>query len=406
MGKKLLKFLLRILKSEYFMGLATGFLSCAILVMLMNAFGVNLWPSSVPKKIYQKSSLLYRLIQDYYPGELNEDDMVNVALKGMVQGVGDEYSTYYSPEEYKSVKSGMDGQYVGIGITIVEKNGKTVVQDVKEGGPAEEAGILKGDVIVEVNQEVISGGSISQVSDLIKNGYDAKEGSVVTIKVERVKDGKKAYETFSIKREVVETETVSSKDLSSEVCYIRITSFNENTDEQFEEIMKKVERKNQEKLILDLRDNGGGSVDATIHMLNYLLPKGDLITEKSKKQGDKKYTSDDKHSYNGKVVILINGNSASASEVFAGTMQARNQAKLVGTQSFGKGIVQTILSLDHSVGGALKITSSEYFLPNQKSIHKIGLTPDKVVEYQGSEGGYGKDDDNQLKEALDLINAW
>lgn len=168
--------------------------------------------------------------------------------------------------------------------------------------------------------------------------------------------------------------------------------------------MENMKRDDVSGLVIDVRNNGGGSLDSVIEMLDELLPEGELITEKSKKEGDKTYYSTDETSFDRPVAVLINGNSASASEVFAGTLQARKAATLVGTQSFGKGIVQTVLSLEGSCGGGIKLTTAEYVLPGGISIHKKGLTPDFEIEADAGEP-IDESLDNQLQRALELVNG-
>ena len=182
-----------------------------------------------------------------------------------------------------------------------------------------------------------------------------------------------------------------------------MSGFDKATVKQFKDAITELEKKKERGLIIDLRNNGGGSLTATIEMLNRMLPKGNLITEKNKVNGDKLYTSTDEEHFDKPVIVLINEGSASASEVFAGCMQDRKAATLLGTKSFGKGIVQTVFSLEKSCGGGIKLTTGEYLLPSKRCIQGEGLTPDVEVKYTGSSNKLGAKDDNQLQKALEVM---
>jgi carboxyl-terminal processing protease len=198
---------------------------------------------------------------------------------------------------------------------------------------------------------------------------------------------------------------VTYKKLESDIGYIRISTFDNETTAQFEQAIQVLEKKGQKGMIVDVRNNGGGSLSAVIDMLDDLLPKGELITERSRNKGDKTYESTDEKHFDKPMVVLINESSASASEVFAGTLQDRGAASLVGVKSFGKGIVQTIYSLQDSCGGGIKLTTGEYLLPSGRSIHEKGLTPDVETEYTGSTGEIGGSDDNQIQKAVEVLKA-
>jgi carboxyl-terminal processing protease len=198
------------------------------------------------------------------------------------------------------------------------------------------------------------------------------------------------------------TQSVNYKMLDDQMGYIQITEFDKETSEQFKNALTELEKQNQSGLIIDVRDNGGGSLDSCIEMLDRILPAGKLITEKSK-SGEKEYTSTDEEHFDKPMVVLINGNSASASEIFAGTLQDRGTATLLGETSYGKGIVQTIFSLEKTCGGGLKLTTGEYLLPSGRSIHEKGLTPDVETAYTGTSKVLGDEDDNQLEKAGEIL---
>lgn len=373
-------------------------------VSLARFLGIHLFVSgSASQQLYDKAKVVEKCIDKYYQGEVKDEELVDNGVKGMVSALGDKYSRYYTDEEYKELMEGINGTYVGIGVTLRQQEDTSiVVSDVTSGGPANKAGVKAGDKFVRIEGKDMSGMKLDELISLIKSRDN--EGKVISISLERTaEDG--SVETLEKKVICEEIEVVSvTAEKYGEVGYIRIKEFDKETDEQFVAIMENMRSDSVKGLVIDVRDNGGGSLDSVIHMLDELLPEGDLITEKSKKDGDKVYHSTNDKSYDKPVAVLMNGNSASASEVFAGTMQARGAAELVGTTSFGKGIVQTVFSLERSCGGGIKLTTAEYFLPNGVSIHKKGLTPDVKAEFEGAEDKkfkYGED--NQLEAALETV---
>lgn len=367
-------------------------------------FGIHLYiPGSAAQQLYDKTKVVEKCIDDFYQGEINDEDLINGGIKGMVEALGDKYSGYYTEEEYQEVMDGINGSYVGIGVSLRQnEDNSIVVEKVTQGGPAEEAGIKKGDKLLRVDGKELSGLTIDDVVAMIKT-EDNKERAIV-IGIERTdSEGK----TETMDKEVVcrEIKVVSvNSENYGDAGYIKVSEFDKETSGQFEIAVENYRNDTVKGLVIDVRDNGGGSLDAAIDMLDELLPEGELITEKSKRDGDKTYHSTDEKSYDKPVIVLMNENSASASEVFAGTLQARGAAKLVGTKSFGKGIVQTVLSLERSCGGGVKLTTAEYFLPGGVSIHGKGLTPDVEVKYE-EDGDYDESKDEQLKMALQMIRG-
>lgn len=388
-------------------------------------FGIQLYISgSATQQVHDKAKVIERCIDDYYQGEVKDEELANGAAKGMVSALGDKYSQYYTEVEYEELMNGINGSYVGIGVSLKqEEDGAVIVKDVSAGGPAAAAGIEKGDRFMRVDGREVADMTMDEMIAMIKK--EGNDGRTITITVERavsgaeqnVPDGAEqgapdgsgqdvpdgAEQDAPNGKELLDLQVVCGKvDVVSvlskkfgTVGYIKITEFDKETDEQFGTAIENMKKDDVSGLVIDVRDNGGGSLDTVIKMLDELLPEGELITEKSKKEGDKTYYSTDDTSFDRPVAVLINGNSASASEVFAGTLQARKAATLIGTQSFGKGIVQTVLSLEGSCGGGIKLTTAEYFLPGGISIHKKGLAPDIEVE----------DQDDQLQRALEFLNG-
>lgn len=358
--------------------------------------------SSRTEKIQEKVEVIGSCIEKYYQGDISEEDLVNGAAKGMVSALGDKYSVYYTSEEYTEVMKQIDGSYVGIGVTLQQENESTIrIKDVMEDGPAEKAGIQAGDRFLKLDGEDVTGMTVQDLASKIK--VDENAGTTFAITIEREKeDG-----TLEVLEKKVECQKVTVHSIEvnrfDSIGYIRIKEFDKETDEQFKAAMENMRSDSVEGVVFDVRDNGGGSLDTVVAMLDELLPEGLIITEKSKMEGTQEFRSTDESSYDKPMVVLINGNSASASEVFAGTLQTRGAAKLVGTKSFGKGVVQSVFSLEDLCGGGLRITTAEYFLPNGESIHEKGLKPDVEIEYDKPDGDYKAESDNQLKKALEII---
>lgn len=397
-------------KKGFLFGALFGVVIAVGAINIGRFFGIQLFISgSATQQVHDKAKVIETCIDDYYQGEVEDEALANGAAKGMVSALGDRYSQYYTEEEYEELMNGINGSYVGIGVSLVqEEDHSIVVKEVSEGGPAAEAGIRTEDRFVRVDGTDVADMSIDDMIAMIKK--ESNDGRTIVITIERRNEN---GETETMDKQVVcgKVDVVSVEPkMYGTVGYIRVTEFDKETDEQFGTALENMRKENVSGLVIDVRNNGGGSLDTVIHMLDELLPEGELITEKSKKEGDRTYHSTNDTSFSKPVVVLMNGQSASASEVFAGTLQARKAATLVGTQSFGKGIVQTVLSLEGSCGGGLKLTTAEYFLPGGISIHKKGLTPDVEVAYEGDESdisreGYDESKDAQLKQALEIAGG-
>lgn len=372
-------------------------------ISFLRLFGIHLYlPGSVSEQIHDKTKVVEKCIDEYYQGEISEEKLVDGAVKGMVEALGDRYSQYYTEKEYKEIMDSIRGSYVGIGITIGQKKGENgfVIRQVMENGPAEKAGMKEGDRILSVDGTDVSSLTLDGLIDRIKSEDNKKR--TLSIVVGRTDE---EGQTKQLEKQVIcdEVKIVSVKyQCLSDVGYIQVSEFDKETADQFEGAVENARKDEVKGLVIDVRDNGGGSLEAAIKMLDCLLPAGDLITEKSKKEGDHVYHSTDDQCFDKPVIVLVNENSASASEVFAGTLQARGAAQIVGTKSFGKGIVQTVLSLQNSCGGGVKLTTAEYFLPGGVSIHKKGLSPDVMVT-NSDNGTKDMESDEQLQMALKLI---
>lgn len=390
-------------KKGFLLGLAAGILIFALLTLVTRYYGISIFPStSLADNIWGRAKVVESYIDKYYwKDDVSDQKISEYAAKGMVSALDDKYSVYYTDEELKESLQDVEGDYEGIGATIRmdEKTGEKIITEVQKGQPADQAGLKADDVLLKVGDTKVQELTLSDTVNLIK-GEQGKQ-SVLTI--QRKEKGTTVTKKITVVCEKIINQTVTSKMLDRKVGYIAVSSFNKETVQQYKDAIDALEKKGEEGLIIDLRNNGGGSLTASIDMLDRMLPKGDLITEKSKVNGDKLYSSTDEEHFDKPVVILINENSASASEVFAGCMQDRGAAALVGVKSFGKGIVQTIFSLENSCGGGIKLTTGEYLLPSKRCIQDEGLTPDVEVTYTGSSQKQGGEDDNQLQKAWEVM---
>lgn len=314
--------------------------------------------------------------------------------KGYMAGLNDPYSVYYDADEFKALREETTGVYQGIGAQISKDATTGIIKVVKvfEGSPAKEAGLMPEDIIYKVNDIEATG---MDLEILVKQHIRGEVHTKVNITVMR---GDKEI-PLEMERRAVEVQTVESKILDGNVGYIMVNQFDTVTAEQFIKVIDELQEKNISKLIIDLRNNPGGVLDGTVKMLDYMLPDGLLVYTADKEGKGEKYYSNDGHEVNIPISILINGNSASASEVFTGAMRDFKRATIVGTKSFGKGIVQNLYPLED--GSAIKITTQHYYTPSGFDLHGKGIEPDETVEL--NEGAvFGTDTDNQLQKAIDM----
>lgn len=351
-------------------------------------------------EIKDKAERLSSYINRFYLNDIDYGKMGDIIYKAMVSGLDDKYAAYYTKDEYKDISEKTKGEFCGIGAYISQgKNDNSLkVAGVVKGGPAEKAGIKKGDIIVEVDGENIQGKDSSYAVSKMKG----KKGTNVSISVMR--KGNKKPITFNIKREVIHDNTVSYKMLDNSIGYVSVSAFETITKKQFRKAIDSLEKKNEKGLIIDLRNNGGGLLDTALDMLDQILPKKLVVYTKDKNGvAEEYYTKDDKE-INIPIVILVNGNSASASEVFCGALRDYGKAKLLGTKTFGKGIVQSSFAFRDGTG--LKFTTSKYYTPKGINIHGTGFEPDIKVKSNGKmtalkESGYKVD--NQINAAMDYF---
>lgn len=351
-------------------------------------------------EIINKINKLEKLIDKYYLEKVNQEDLAEGIYKGLLGSLGDPYSCYYTAKEYKALMESSSGVYCGIGASVTQNAKTGVITIVKPfaAGPAYEAGLLPGDAIYKVNGKEVTGKDLTEVVSQMKGD----EGTTVDISI--VREGESKPLEFTIKRKKIEVPTIEYQMLDNKIGYISVSEFDEVTADQFSKAVNDLEKQGEKGLVIDLRDNPGGLLNTVVDMLNRMLPKGLIVYTEDKYGNREEEYSDNKESFNKPLVVLINGNSASASEIFAGAIQDYKKGTLVGTTSFGKGIVQSIIPLND--GTAIKVTVSKYYTPNGRNIHGTGITPDVEVDLKDSlkkKVVISKDEDNQLKKAIEVL---
>lgn len=345
--------------------------------------------------VQTKMELLNQLIDSYYIGEKDSTDLTEGLYKGYIDGLNDPYSVYYDEEETKALEESTSGEYSGIGAVLTEDadTGVITILQVYEGSPAEEAGLKDNDTLYKVGEEEVTGVDLNEVVGKIKGD----EGTTVDLTVLRGDDSEEI--TVTATRRKIEAVTVTHEMKEDHIGYIRITEFDSVTNDQYQEALKDLEDQGMEGLVVDLRSNPGGNLDTVVDILDQMLPKCTVVSMKDKDGKETKYTSDEEHQFNKPLAVLVNGYSASASEIYAGAIQDCDAGEIVGTQTYGKGVVQQIFDLKD--GTSVKLTIAEYFTAGGRSINGKGITPDVEVEYQKDESN--PDADNQLEKALEEV---
>ncbi len=377
------------------------------------------------QRIGNKLDLLEQVVDDYFLFEedVDTEQMEAGIYKGMLAGLEDPYTTYYTAEEYRAMTEETEGVYCGIGVQVSQnlETGIITILRVFPGSPAEEAGLKKGDILYKVGALDVYD---QELDTLVSQYIRGEEGTFVDLTV--LRDGEEISAT--VERRMVESVTVEAQLLPDKTGYVMVTQFDLVTADQFISAVDSLEKQGMERLVIDLRDNPGGVVDACVKMAAYLLPEdqyeGTILSTADKNgkgdryycQGGKllfegsgsnpEYPMDDGHELDMPIAVLINGMSASASEVFAGALRDYGMATLVGTTSFGKGIVQVLLPLDD--GSAVKVTIAHYYTPAGHDIHKKGLEPDVEIELELDEDLIGQydvplDRDNQVQKAIEVL---
>ena len=350
-------------------------------------------------KTVQKLNYLEELIDEEYLDEKDESSLREGLYAGLLAGLKDPYSTYYTAEQYKELNTSNEGSYVGIGAVLQKDDtgGAKIIQ-LYEGGPGEQAGLKKGDVIKAVDGADVTDKETSDIASMVRDSEKAS----VTLTIQRENEEK----TRDVKVEIrdVEIQTVSHEMLSGDTGYIRISEFSEVTSEQYKKAFADLKDQGMKKLVVDLRDNPGGLLTAVCGVLRQILPEGLIVYTEDKNGKREEETCDGKNKLDMPLAVLVNGNSASASEIFAGAVKDYGIGTIVGITTYGKGVVQTIQPLTD--GSAVKITIAKYFTPKGNDINKKGITPDVEAELSGDITDWTElthKEDTQLQTALKEI---
>ncbi|MCM1056239.1 MAG: S41 family peptidase [Firmicutes bacterium] len=403
-------------KGLFFVGLVSG-IAVALLVVAVGWFGMEIQKavesngggaadmpeldesSALDSNTIAKLQALVDTIDKYFfLHEVTDQEMRDGMYKGLLASLDDPYSEYYTVEELNELMEQSEGIYYGIGayVQLDEDTGLPKISGVIEGSPAEEANLRANDLVYEVDGASTYGLNLTEAVGLIKG----PEGTEVELTL--IREGESDYVKLTLTRRKVESPTVEFSMLEDDMAYIQVTEFDDVTVDQFADALAMAKGSDAKGIILDLRGNPGGNLDAVVDMCNMILPEGMIVYTEDKYGERKEYKSDGTHELDLPLVVLVDMNSASAAEIMAGAIKDYGTGTLVGTTTFGKGIVQQIMSFRD--GSAIKITISAYYTPKGNNIHGIGIVPDVVCEFDG-EAYYGSPEhpDNQLEKAKDVL---
>lgn len=406
-------------KKSFLGGIVTGVLAAALILsgVFMGRSAWNLFQASraqeaasqsaaentgsdtvANQRTMDKLKLLEDTIGKYYLESVDEQTLEKGVYDGLVKALGDPYSVYYSAEELKELQDKTEGIYYGIGayIGIDADTSLPRLTGIIEGTPAQESGLRAGDLLYKVDGEEVQGLELTQVVSKVKG----EEGTTVHLTI--IREGESDYLEIDVVRRKVESPTVNQKMLDNNIGYIQITEFDTVTLDQFTEALAVCLGSGMKGLILDLRGNPGGNLNTVCDIAREILPKGLIVYTEDKNGKRTEYTCDGTNQIKEPLVVLVDSGSASASEILAGAIKDYGIGTLVGTTTFGKGIVQRIISL--SDGSAVKLTVSNYYTPNGNNIHKIGIAPDIEEKFDG-EAYYNDGVDNQLNKAIEVMNG-
>jgi len=396
---------------KFWSGLLSGLL-LAVLIFTAGYLGKQLYTIHTMQQYEKQDSKSTELLDDYTTSKVDiiEDTIDTYFLEdvdrkvlengiyaGMVDSLGDPYSDYYSSEELEEIEMSTQGIYYGIGAYVTQgaSDEYCTISDTIADTPADAAGLRAGDIIYMVDGQDTAGMELTEVVALIKG----EEGTKVRLTL--VREGESDYLEVEVERREIETATVEYYMEEHNTGYISILEFDDVTVDQFTEAMVVLREQGMEKLIIDLRSNPGGNLTTVCDIARMLLPEGLIVYTEDKYGQRSEYTCDGANALDIPLVVLVNEYSASASEILAGAVKDYGIGTIMGTNTFGKGIVQRIITL--SDGSALKLTVSKYYTPNGNDIHGVGIAPDVTVEFD-SEAYYTEDYDNQLKEAVKYLN--
>lgn len=334
------------------------------------------------------------VIDEYYLNDIDEQELIDGAIKGYVEALGDRYTQYLVGDEWEELQTNTTGHYVGIGVYIAEdkENNQILIIGPIEGSPAEKAGILPGDIILKIDDIEYAGEDIETAAEVMKG----EAGSKVKLELER--DNK--IVNIEVERQEVRLNKITSMILEKDIGYISLISFDEGTAEEFKEVAEGLINQGAKKFIIDVRNNTGGIVSEAVQIADYIVPKDKtLMITINKDQNREETKSKENNFITGDLILLVNGNSASSTEILAAAIKDNNRGKLVGTKTYGKGVMQQILEL--SDNNALKITTEEFITPNGDKINEVGIEPDEeVVLVTDREGNIV---DTQLQKAVEML---
>ena len=393
--------------NDFKKGMVYGFILCVIAYLGLNIASVTYGRYfSREGALENKAKIIYNTLKEKYPEDIDIDNMFEGIYTGMVYNVTDKYSRYISKEDYEAYKASTQGNYCGIGaLTTYNKEVNMMeIKSIYQDSPSEKAGLKPRDFVTKINDMKVTANNYYEAIDLIHG----EEGTKFNMTIYRPSEDRTL--TLEITRAYIDVPTVATNVIES-TGYMRITAFDEVTKKQFEEAVKKLRASNITGLIIDLRNNPGGLLDTVSDIADYFMPEG-TITYTENKQGERKYVYSDKEHWEIPVVILTNENSASASELLTGALKDCGIAKIVGTNTYGKGVVQTTFPFKD--GSALKITTAKYYTPKGVCIDKVGIAPDVKIEANedfvleaitNDVAEYNMEEDVQLKKAYEVLNS-
>ena len=389
-------------KKSFIKGALCGALTMLVIagiivgVFMATGFGTE-EDGLIASSTQQKLQVIREMIESkyLYGEDVDEDKLQEAIIKGYVDGLGDPYSVYYNEAETQSLMESTSGEFGGIGVVITQNIDTQIITftTVYENSPGEKAGLKDGDILYKVDGEEVTGQDLDTVVSKIRG----EKGTTVEITVYRG-DSMEEY-TCVVSSDIMVVNTVAYEMKENKIGYIAVSGFETVTYDQFEAALNDLTGQGMEALVIDLRNNPGGNLSTVCDMLDLILPEGTIVSTKDKNGNGSVITSDEERQLNIPLAVLINGNSASASEIFAGAVQDYGIGTLVGTTTYGKGIVQELYQMTD--GTCLKITTSEYFTPSGRNIHGIGIDPDIEVKYEYDEAN--PEADNQLEAALNCL---
>ena len=384
-------------------GFLSGVAVCLVIALMVVIVKETMLHSTVgsgfmTKHGVEKVNLLSDVIDQYYYKDITDEEKMEGIYKGLMSSTNDKYTDYYSPKEFKDLMVTMEGDYGGIGATLSQdKVTKEVsVVEVYEGSPAARAGLERGDIVISVDGHL---GTDESLDDFVQR-IRGEEGTSIEMVYKRDDQEK----TIEITREEVIVPSVSHRMLDDKIGYIRISSFVNGTQKDFEDALADLQSQGMQGIVFDMRDNGGGMVDSVVAILDDILPAGTVVYTMDKSGKREDYTSDDAKKIDIPVTVLVNENTASAAEIFTGAIRDFNYGTIIGTNTFGKGIVQSTVPL--SDGSAVKITVATYYTPSGECIHEKGIKPDIELEFSYADENpteYDELKDNQVQKAMEVL---